>query len=60
MENKRKYEKPLLDASILLLEQGIAAGSAEVNVGVDTMEHTPKVEEWESGWSNTPSRDFDL
>ncbi|MDR2275972.1 MAG: hypothetical protein LBF27_34010 [Sphingobacterium sp.] len=61
MENKIKKKKleyiaPRIVSTTVELEQGIAAGSANINTGADNQ--VPQEREWESGWSN--GRDFDL
>ncbi|MDV3949341.1 hypothetical protein CMT75_12540 [Elizabethkingia anophelis] len=35
LEIKRKYISPVLEIVLIEMEQGIAAGSASINVGVD-------------------------
>lgn len=59
--NKRKNKKmayiaPKIITQMIELEQGIAAGSANINTG--SSDQTPQEREMEAGWSN--SKDFDI
>ncbi|MDR0264763.1 MAG: hypothetical protein LBJ04_16210 [Sphingobacterium sp.] len=56
MKTKLVYIAPRVTAQEVELEQGIAAGSANINTGSDGQ--TPKEREYETGWSN--GKDFDI
>ncbi|WET68613.1 hypothetical protein [Sphingobacterium sp.] len=60
MENKTKrklaYLAPKIFVEQVEMEQGIAAGSADINTGRDSQ--TPREREWDSNWSN--GKDFDI
>ena len=47
MENKKKYEAPMLQAMLVELEQGIAAASATLSGGDDTTPFQPSVDDWQ-------------
>lgn len=52
------YSAPTVEVVVIMLEHGIAAGSADINSGNQTTPNTPKVEDWtDSGFQ---SKDFDL
>lgn len=56
MKKKSKYIAPQMTTVFIAMEEGIAAGSANINTGSDSQ--TPQEREFESGWSN--NRDMDL
>jgi len=60
MKNSKRmpYSAPTVEVVVIMLEHGIAAGSADINSGNQTTPNTPKVEDWtDSGFQ---SKDFDL
>ena len=52
MEKKVKYVRPIIELTIIEMEESIATSSATVNTGGTTNE--PKIEEWDS----TPTGSF--
>ena len=55
-KKKVSYVSPNITVDIIELEQGIAAGSADINTGSNSQ--TPKEKVWDNGWSN--NQDFDI
>ncbi|MEJ5146050.1 MULTISPECIES: hypothetical protein [unclassified Sphingobacterium] len=49
---------PRVDATVVVLEQGIAAGSASVNPGDSSNPSNPKTEDWFDGGGQ--NSDFDI
>ncbi|AJW64726.1 hypothetical protein VO54_03295 [Elizabethkingia miricola] len=56
---KREYIAPELNCVLIEIEQGIAAGSATLRVGVTGTLDTPQVDDWNNGGSVGDS-DVDL
>lgn len=57
-KNRMPYVAPQVTVIVVELEQGIAAGSAQVNPGNSSDPLTPKTEDWfDSGSQN---KDFDI
>ena len=58
IKKKLAYVSPLISTVNVEMEQGIAAGSANINSGSSSNSQVPQEREFENGWSN--NRDFDL
>ncbi|MEI2273099.1 hypothetical protein OHD16_13195 [Sphingobacterium sp. ML3W] len=56
IKKRLKYVSPRLTTELVELEQGIAAGSANINTG--KTDDVPNEREFNSGWSN--GKDFDI
>ncbi|RKE57252.1 hypothetical protein [Sphingobacterium detergens] len=57
-QKRTPYVEPRVTATVVELEQGIAAGSASVNPGGTSNPSSPKTEDWfDNGSQNT---DFDI
>lgn len=56
IKTKKMYQAPRVYAEKIEMEQGIAAGSSDINTGRDSQ--TPKEREWDNNWSN--GKDFDI
>jgi len=56
IRKKLPYQAPRVQVEKVEMEQGIAAGSADINTGRDSQ--TPKEREWNNNWSN--GKDFDI
>ncbi|WP_454879710.1 hypothetical protein [Sphingobacterium detergens] len=57
-QKRTPYVVPRVTATVVELEQGIAAGSASVNPGDTSNPSSPKTEDWfDNGSQNT---DFDI
>ncbi|MGE8241822.1 hypothetical protein D3C87_389210 [compost metagenome] len=57
-QKRTPYVVPRVTATVVELEQGIAAGSASVNPGGTSNPSSPKTEDWfDNGSQNT---DFDI
>ncbi|WP_343557753.1 hypothetical protein [Sphingobacterium sp.] len=55
-KKKEAYIAPQITVDLIELEQGIAAGSANINTGSDSQ--TPQEKSWDNGWNN--NQDFDI
>jgi hypothetical protein len=47
MKNKKEYESPVLQVTLVELEQGIAAASATLSGGDGNNTYQPNVEDWQ-------------
>lgn len=57
-EKRKTYVVPRVAATVVELEQGIAAGSASVNPGDSSNPSNPKTEDWFDGGGQ--NSDFDI
>jgi len=58
-KNKKKYEAPVLQVTLVELEQGIAAASATVSVGNNpATPNQPAVNDWGAGGLDTKAGDL--
>ncbi|MCT4206135.1 hypothetical protein HZP44_14910 [Elizabethkingia anophelis] len=58
-EIKQHYIAPSISINFVELEQGIAAGSANLRVGIDGALDTPEIEDWNNG-GNVGDSDVEL
>ncbi|MBE8713842.1 hypothetical protein [Sphingobacterium hungaricum] len=56
--NKLNYQSPVLEATFLEMEQGIAAVSTTVSVGSGTDPYTPEVTDWTVGGFDNQNGDL--
>ena len=59
--NRKQYNSPHISVWVIVMEESIAAGSAQINTGWGNAgdENAPKETQWETGWNTGPSN-FDM